>query len=372
MEISFDREHMAEALQRVASVAEKRSTMPILNNVHLQHHEQGLQLDTTDLELAWTVMTRGTHLGDSAASMNCAVNAKKFLEIVKSAPAGENIKLSLEQDRLLVEFARSHFALQQFSGADFPEWKPEAVEHSLEMPQHDLKQLIESTQFAMAIQDVRFYLQGLLVIHEGSVFKTVATDGHRLAYNALDVEGKSAEAPRQCIIPRKTILELRRNLTDDAEPVVLDFCKGQVIFRFGNAQLKSKLIEGQFPDYQRVIPASWNSTLIIDREVLKRSLSRVAIVTSDKFRGVTLELDENGGKLSAYNPEHEVAEDVLQQCDYQGEALSISFNLPYLLDILGAIDSEQVWFGFQGTMAPVLIRSGDASQAQYVVMPTRI
>jgi DNA polymerase-3 subunit beta len=367
MDLSFGRDSMTESLQRIVGAAEKRLTMPILGNARIRPSEHGgLQLDTTDLELAW----RATSEGDISDGVDTSVSVRKLLDIVKAAPADATVQARLEGERLTVGFGKSRFSLATLPGHDFPEWEAAEIEHWLEIPQRLLRRLIEATMFSMAQQDVRYYLQGLLLVAQGSMLRAVATDGHRLAMNEAVLE-TTIGADQECIVPRKTVQELRRNLLDDETPVRVGFAPGQVAFDFGNARLTSKVIDGRFPDYERVIPTDLPGLLTVEREDFRQALARVAIVASDKYRGVRLLAGRSGCRVVTHNAEREEAEESLT-AEYEGDEVEIGFNLNYLVDVLNAIGAERIRMGLRDGNSSALIQADPADQARYVVMPMRL
>ncbi|AHE96922.1 DNA polymerase III subunit beta [Thioalkalivibrio paradoxus] len=366
MDLSFARDSMAETLQRIVGAAEKRLTMPILGNVRIRAGSEGIQLDTTDLELAW----RARSTGEISPEIDTTVAVKKLLDVVRAAPPDSTLRARVEGERLTVGFGASRFSLATLPGADFPEWELELIEHWIEMPQRLLRRLIETTMFSMAQQDVRYYLQGLLLVAQGAMLRAVATDGHRLAVSETELETPLG-ADQECIVPRKTVQELRRNLLDDETPVAVGFGPGQVAFDFGTARLTSKVIDGRFPDYERVIPVDLPGTLIVEREALRQALGRVAIVTNEKYRGVRLIVHPDGCRVLTHNAEREEAEEELP-AQYQGEEIEIGFNLIYLQDVLNAVDTEQIRFDLRDGGSSALIRAEPIGQARYVVMPMRL
>ncbi|AGA35438.1 DNA polymerase III beta subunit [Thioalkalivibrio nitratireducens DSM 14787] len=366
MDLSFSRDTMTETLQRIVGAAEKRLTMPILGNVRIRAGGEGIQLDTTDLELAW----KATSAGEISPGVDVTVAVKKLLDIVRAAPPESTIQARVEGDHLSVGFGASRFSLATLPGADYPEWELESIEHWVEMPQRLLRRLIEATMFSMAQQDVRYYLQGLLLVAQGDTLRAVATDGHRLAVSEADLETPLG-VEQECIVPRKTVQELRRNLLDDETPVAVGFAPGQVAFDFGVARLTSKVIDGRFPDYERVIPVDLPGNLVVEREVFRQALARVAIVTSEKYRGVRLIAHPDGCRVVTHNAEREEAEEELP-AQYQGEEIEIGFNLIYLQDVLNAIDAEQIRIDMRDGGSSALIRSEPVDRARYVVMPMRL
>ncbi len=366
MELSFNRDSMTDALQRIVGAAEKRLTMPILGNVRIRAADGGIQLDTTDLELAWTATTAGA----ISEGLDCTVSVRKLLDVVRAAPADASVMARVNGERFTVGFGSSRFSLATLPGADFPELESAAVEEWLTVPQRLLRRLIEATMFSMAQQDVRYYLQGLLLVARGSMLRAVATDGHRLALSEADLESPAVSA-QECIVPRKTVQELRRNLLDDETPVRVGFAPGQISFEFGGARLTSKVIEGRFPDYERVIPQEQPARLTAEREDLRQALNRVAIVASDKFRGVRLMASPEGCRVVTHNTEREEAEENFP-AEYQGEAIEIGFNLTYLVEVLGAIGADQVRIELRDGNSSALVMAEPPDRARYVVMPMRL
>ena len=366
MEFSFNRDSMTEALQRIVGAAEKRLTMPILGNVRIRSTTEGIQLDTTDLELAWTATTPG----EISVGLDSTVSVRKLLDVVRAAPPDATVVARIEGERLTVGFGSSRFSLATLPGEDFPELESMAIEEWLTVPQRLLRRLIEATMFSMAQQDVRYYLQGLLLVAQGSMLRAVATDGHRLALNEADLETAALSA-QECIIPRKTVQELRRNLLDDETPVRVGFAPGQISFEFGGARLTSKVIDGRFPDYERVIPQEQPAHLIAEREDLRQALNRVAIVASDKYRGVRLMASAESCRVVTHNTEREEAEENFP-AEYQGEPIEIGFNLTYLVEVLGAIGADQVRIELRDGNSSALVLAEPPDRARYVVMPMRL
>jgi DNA polymerase III subunit beta len=366
MELTFSRDSMTEALQRIVGAAEKRLTMPILGNVRIRSATEEILLDTTDLELAWQARTPGT----ISAGIDCSVSVRKLLDVVRAAPPEATVQARLEGERLSVGFGSSRFNLATLPGADFPELESAPIEHWITVPQRLLRRLIEATMFSMAQQDVRYYLQGLLLVAQGTTLRTVATDGHRLALSEAELDAPLA-ADQECIIPRKTVQELRRNLLDDETPVQIGFGAGQVAFDFGMARLTSKVIDGRFPDYERVIPKDQPAVLIVEREDLRQALNRVAIVANDKYRGVRLMVAPEACRVVTHNAEREEAEEALAG-QYEGEDIEVGFNLTYLVDVLGAIAADQIRIELRDGNSSALILAEPPDRARYVVMPMRL
>lgn len=367
MNLFFMREDMVDSLQRIVGAAEKRLTKPILGHVRIREDNNGIRLDTTDLEIAWRAYAKGT----IDSGFDCTVAVRKMLDIVKAAPPEAEVRAKFEADRLVISFGSSRFALATLPAGDFPEWEEGNVVQWLVVPQRLLRRQIEATMFSMAQQDVRYYLQGLLLVANGRVFRTVATDGHRLAVSEAELE-EPVEEVQQCILPRKTVTELRRSLADDDVPIRVGFGAGQMTFEFGRDLLMTKLIEGRFPDYERVIPKGNAQRLVVDRDHLREVLTRAAIVASDKFKGVRLILREDQPcKVVTHNTEREEAEEVVDG-EYAGNSFEIGFNLTYLLDVIGAMGSDQVKLEMNDGDSSTLITAEPTDGCRYVVMPMRL
>jgi DNA polymerase-3 subunit beta len=367
MNLSFVREDMVDSLQRIVGAAEKKLTKPILGHVRIRESNGTIRLDTTDLEIAWKAFSDG----NIDEGFECTVNARKFFDVVKAAPAEAEVRGRLSGERLLVSFGASRFTLATLPGRDFPEWEETEMLQWLEIPQRLLRRQVEGTMFSMAQQDVRYYLQGLLLAAKGLEFRTVATDGHRLAVYEAHLEHPIAES-QQCILPRKTVTELRRSLGEVDDAVRIGFGSGQMTFAFGRDQLTTKLIEGRFPDYERVIPTDHTQCLVVEREHLREVLNRAAIVASDKLRGIRLIL-RNGEpcKIVTHNTEREEAEELLEG-EYEGVPFEIGFNLTYLMDVLAVMNSDRVKLQMKDEDSSTLITAEPEESGRYVVMPMRL
>ncbi|HRE18068.1 MAG TPA: DNA polymerase III subunit beta, partial [Rhodocyclaceae bacterium] len=303
--IKTQRDTLLQPLQSVSGIVERRHTLPILSNVLLEKKGDQLTLLATDIEIQITTSTAGAGgEGDGAVT----VGARKLQDILRSLPEGAEISLVLEDKRLQVRAGKSRFNLQTLPADDFPRMTvTEGETRQISLTQGAFKQLLAKTQYAMAAQDVRYYLNGLLLMADGKELRAVATDGHRLAYTSVEIGN---ELPRQeMILPRKTVLELNRLLGDNEEPLTITLAPNQVRFAFGSVVLVSKLIDGKFPDYERVIPATLKYHLTIDRQVLMQGMNRVAILTNEKFRGVRIVLADNALKIIASNAEQEEAQE---------------------------------------------------------------
>ena len=364
--IRANRDAILKPLQIVSGIVERRHTLPILANILIRKSGDEVSFLGTDIEIQIRTAAQLASGADDAAT---TVSARKLLDILRALPDAE-VTLNLAAKRLTVQSGKSRFALQTLGADEFPtvnvtdQWAA-----SLSMPQKQLKHLLHMVHFAMAQQDIRYYLNGLLWVVDGAEVRVVATDGHRLAYSACITDQERGR--HDAIIPRKTVGELQRLLDDSDEPVSIDIASNQVRFRFGSVELVSKLIEGKFPDYQRVIPTAHKREVQLDRAMLAGSLSRAAILTSDKFKGVRFTLEPGTLKVQVTNAEQEEAVEEID-VDYGGEPLDIGFNVAYLLDALNNLKTEQVVLRFgDATSSALLTVPGDES-FKYVVMPMRI
>jgi DNA polymerase-3 subunit beta len=366
--IKTSRETLLKPLQSVSGIIERRHTLPILSNVLLQRDVGRLGFVATDIEIEITAAATTDPDGEHKA---VTVGARKLLDILRALPEGADVTLALADKRLQVRSGKSRFNLQTLPPEDFPRLAPaEGQAVRFELPQQLLKELFSSVQYAMAQQDIRYYLNGLLMVIEAGELRVVATDGHRLAYAAREVAPKDL-GRQEVILPRKTILELSKLLGDTDEPVAIELSANQARFTFDGVILVSKLVDGKFPDYTRVIPANHPKLLKIDRGVLQHALQRAAILSSDKFRGVRWVLTAGSLKVSCSNTEQEEATEELD-IDYQGDALDIGFNVGYLLDVLNHLDIEQVEIALGDPNSSALITVPGKTDFKYVVMPMRI
>ena len=366
--IKTNRETLLKPLQAVAGIIERRHTLPILSNV-LIHREGGrLAFVATDIEIEISADATAEAQGEGKA---VTVGARKLLDILRALPEGAEVTLAQADRRLQVKSAKSRFQLQTLPPEDFPRLAPaEGAALSLSLPQKALKGLLALVQYAMAQQDIRYYLNGVLMVVDGSELRLVATDGHRLAVATRDVAATNA-GRQEVILPRKTIIELFKLLGETEDPVTIDCSASQARFRFDGVLLASKLVDGKFPDYQRVIPTAQSKLVRIGRQVLGQALQRAAILTSDKFRGVRWVLGDGSLRISCTNTEQEEAQEELD-IDYKGEALDIGFNVQYLLDVLNNLQAEEVELALGDANSSALVTVPKRSDFKYVVMPMRI
>ena len=366
--IKASRDALLKPLTTVAGIVERRHTLPILANVLIRKSGTKVAFVATDMEVQITTNSEfGVDEGDAALT----VNAKKLLDILRALPDANDIVLSQTASKLLVQSGRSRFALQTVSAADYPMVKePEAINVHIEISQKALKHLFALTHYAMAQQDIRYYLNGTLLVFEPNTLRAVSTDAHRLAHACCSIEGVEERA--EVILPRKTVLELQRLLDDVDDSVSIDVSAGQIRFCFGAVELISKLVEGKFPDYKRVIPTNYVDYFDVSREALLASLQRAAILSTDKLRSVRFQMANNVLTASSSNAEQEEALEEIE-IDYGFDPLDVGFNVSYLLDFLSSLKSETVrWFVMPDANASALLTLPDDDSFQYVVMPMRI
>jgi len=366
MKLSISRDSLLKPLQAVIGVVERRQTMPILANVLLVAKNGGLTVTATDLEVELIADAEAEKVDVPG---EITVPGRKLLDITRALADKSKVELKLEGDRLVLKSGRSRFTLSTLPAAEFPLVDKIDATSRLRLPQKDVARLLDNTQFSMAQQDVRYYLNGLLLETNKKRVRAVATDGHRLAMSDLPIENQEVTAG-QVIIPRKGVMELHRLLGDGAE-IELAIGSNHVRANLDGIRFTSKLIDGRFPDYERVIPSGNTSTLTADRDTLKAALQRAAILSNEKYRGVRLELAKDNLRIQANNPDQEEARDEIE-VEYRGESMEIGFNVTYLLDALAAVDSESVEIDFVDANSSCLIRSPKGGASKYVVMPMRL
>jgi DNA polymerase-3 subunit beta len=367
MKFSSTREQLLGPVQAVIGVVERKQTMPVLANLLLSAKGGRLSVTGTDLEVE--LVASGEV--NVAQPGEITVPGRKLLDIAKALPEGSTITAVIDGERLKISAGRSRFTLSTLAASEFPVVDSVNATQTLTLPQVELARLIGKTHFSMAQQDVRYYLNGTLLETDGKVLRTVATDGHRLAIaEATLATGGTSVNPQQVIVPRKGILELTRILGGSGE-VEIAIGSNHIRLQIGDVRFTSKLIDGKFPEYGRVIPASPGMIIVVDREALRAALQRTAILSNEKYRGVRMGLAKNSLKLQAHNPEQEEAQDEVE-VDYKGEEIEIGFNVNYLLDALSAIDTETVEIGLTDANSSCLIRSPGTTSSRYVVMPMRL
>jgi len=360
------RDALLRPLQAVSGIVERRHTLPILANVLLEQKGDGLHVTATDLEMQITAVA------DLAGKEGAAttVAARKLQDILRALPDDATLNVEAAGNKMTVRAGRSRFNLQTMAAQDYPRNSLGTEQlQTLSLPQKDLRALFRLAEFAMAQQDIRYYLNGMLLVVDQGSLQAVATDGHRLSCASLPVAGSYAR--QEVILPRKTVLELGKLLGDVDEPVTLDILANQVRFRFGNVELVSKVVDGKFPDYNRVIPTGYTKAIELGRLELLSSLQRAAILSNEKFRGVRVVLSDGELRIICTNAEQEEAEEVLE-VPYKGESLDIGFNITYLLDVLQNLGSERVSLGFGDANSSALVTMPERDDYKYVVMPMRI
>jgi DNA polymerase-3 subunit beta len=367
MRFVITREALIKPLQLVAGVVERRQTLPVLSNILIVAEGDQLSLTGTDLEVE---LVGRVQLQEPAQPGSVTVPARKLMDICKSLSDDARIEMELSGQKMIIKSGRSKFSLTTLAASEFPnvEDSPQAFELSL--PQSELRQLIEKTGFSMAQQDVRYYLNGMLLEVSEDSLRSVATDGHRLATSASAAEVPAGGA-HQIIVPRKGILELARLLQGGDSPVTLVIGASHIRANVGDYTFTSKLVDGKFPDYQRVIPKNGDKVVLGDRQELRQVFQRIAILSNEKYRGVRLTLSDGYLKVTANNPEQEEAEETVA-VEYEGPSIDIGFNVNYLLDVLSILGSDVVRFTLADANSSALIQGFDDPNSTYVIMPMRM
>ena len=360
------RDALLRPLQAVSGIVERRHTLPILANVLLEQKDGRLNVTATDLEMQITAVSDLAGKDGQATT----VGARKLQDLLRALPDDASLNLDAAGSKMTVRAGRSRFNLQTLPASDYPRISLGAEQlQTIALPQKDLRALLRLAEFAMAQQDIRYYLNGMLLVLDQGSLQAVATDGHRLSWASLAVAGSFSR--QEVILPRKTVLELAKLLEDVEDPVTIDILANQARFRFGNVELVSKVVDGKFPDYNRVIPTGHTKQIELARTELLAALQRAAILSNEKFRGVRLVLGDNTLRIICTNSEQEEAEEELE-VPYQGDALDIGFNITYLLDALANLSSEKVRFAFGDANSSALVTMPDREDYKYVVMPMRI
>jgi DNA polymerase III subunit beta len=373
MKFTVSREALLRPLQLVAGVVEKRSTMPVLSNVLIQVMGNQLVLTGTDTEVE---MIGRVTLVEPADDGEVTVPAKKLLDLCKSLPDDAFITFTLVDERVLMKSGRSRYNLTSLSADGFPNVEEEQDDNgvlSFVIRQGDLKQVIDSTSFSMAQQDVRYYLNGMLFELEQNILRTVSTDGHRLAMGTVNaqINGIAEGEKKQIIVPRKGVMELVRLLNTPEDEIMVSLTSNHIRVVTSDFTFTSKLVDGKFPDYQRVIPQNGDKEMVADRQQLKATLSRAAILTNEKFRGIRATFKDGNLQILANNPDQEEAEENMS-VDYNYAELEIGFNVNYLLDVLNNLNCEQISIVMNDSNSSSLVKDFDSDQAVYVVMPMRL
>lgn len=363
---SVPRDALLKPLSAVSGIVERRQTLPVLSNVLLEHKAGVLAFTATDLEIQISAKTPL----EGEAPQGVTVAARKFQELLRALPEDAVLRLEATDTKLNIKAGRSKYHLQTLPAANFPRIETSSDQRqSLSFPQKTLRRLLHLVEFAMAQQDVRYYLNGLLLVIEGATLIAVATDGHRLSYAATSLEGSYER--QEVIIPRKTVQELSKLLDESDALVSLDLLANQVRFRFSDIEVVSKVIDGKFPDYNRVIPVGYTRHVVLNRVLLLQTLQRAAILANEKFRGVRLVLAAGSLRIICTNAEQEEAEEELE-IDYQGADLDVGFNITYLQDVLTHLDTSEITLSFGDSGSSALITIPERADYKYVVMPMRI
>ena len=368
MKFTIARDRLLKALQLATGVVERRQTLPVLANLLVKANETGVALIGTDLEVEMVAHT------DVAVEQpgEVTIPARKLADIWRALPDGSDVSVSVEADRATVRSGRSRFALATLPAADFPKIEGGAADVVVSVAQADLRALLYEVGFAMAQQDVRYFLNGMLFEVAEDYLRTVATDGHRLA---MCTKQCTLESPiterRQAIVPRKAVLELSRLLDEEDDTIRIQLGSNHLRVTKGAYTLTTKLVDGQFPDYDKVVPKDASRTLLGDRDTLRQGFQRASILSNEKYRGVRLTITAEQLTIQANNPEQEEAEETVP-VEFNGSDLEIGFNVSYLLDVLGVMDSEQVKLSLSDANSSALLEAGNSDDALYVVMPMRL
>ncbi|MEP7705783.1 DNA polymerase III subunit beta [Paraglaciecola sp. 25GB23A] len=368
MKFSISRENFLQPLQLVSGAVERRHTLPILSNILVKVSDSSLWLTGTDLEVE---LISNVTLTGAFTEGEITVPAKKLVDICKGLSDNSTIEFEVEGNKALIRSGRSKYSLSTLSAADYPNLEDWQGELEFEISQSSLKRLIDSTHFCMAQQDVRYYLNGMSLETEGTTIRTVATDGHRLALCRLEYTSSPLQN-RQVIIPRKGVLEISRLIEDSDKRVKVQVGSNHIRIFSTDFIFTSKLVDGRFPDYRRVLPKDGDKKIESSKDVLKHAFSRASILSNEKFKGVRLNLSSGELKITANNPEQEEAEEIVD-VDYQGDHLEIGFNVAYLIDVMnGLTNCEQVKITLADSNSSALIEDASDDSALYVIMPMRL
>ena len=366
MNIKIKRDVLLKPLNSVVGIVEKKQALPILSNLLLVGKNNQLTFTATDLEMQ-TTLSIETKIEDD---FEITISARKLFDITRALPDGSELEFQIKDSRVNVKAGKSKFNLQTLPSKDYPLLKKNNEEVvSFELQQKNLKEVLKQVDFSMAQQDIRYYLNGLLFELQGQKLNIVGTDGHRLSFTSTKLN-KSFEK-KEVIIPRKTIMELIKLLSDDENEVLIEILNQQVIFQFNDIHLITKVIDGKFPDYNRVIPSGYENDFLIDRQVLLNAMQRASILSNEKYRGIRLVLSENNMQLVTTNSEQEEAQEDIE-INYKKVAIDIGFNVTYLIDVLNNIHFDQLNFAFKDSNSSCLVTIPNNEDYKYVVMPMRI
>ena len=366
MKFTISREVLIQPLSQVVGVVERRQTLPVLANFMLSARDGQLKVTGTDME----VELISTIPADVSQDGDITVPARKLVDIVRALPEGSGVTFSVSGEKATLSSGRSRFVLSTLPASEFPATDQVEALENVAAHEASLKKMIDKTSFAMANQDVRYYLNGLLLDFRGGQLRAVATDGHRLAVCDLDKAVEVSE-DRQLIVPRKGVLELARMLSGDDGEVTLAIGRNHIRLVKDGMMFTSKLIDGRFPDYQAVIPIGADKQMLVEKDTFIHALQRVAILSNEKYKGVRLEATGFNIKIIAHNPQHEEAVEEIE-AELNFERLAVGFNVTYLLDALMAIDTEQVSLELKDANSSCLVSAPDADDNRHVVMPLKL
>ena len=367
MKFTADRESLLRPLQLVTGVVERRQTLPVLSNLLVRAADGVVSITGTDLEVQLVASVEGIDVEQEGSA---TIPARKLADIWRSLVEGAQVSVAVEGTRTIVRSGRSRFALATLPVDEFPDVASQEAEVNVSLPLAGLQRLLDKTSFAMAQQDVRYFLNGMLLEITSAHVRAVATDGHRMAM--CTVEQNAAGVDRvQAIVPRKGVIELGRLLSDSSADVELSLGRNHLTVKQEGYTLTTKLVDGKFPDYETVIPKETGRTLVGDRETLRHAFQRAAILSNEKYRCVRLSLEGDQMKIEANNPEQEEAEEIVA-IEYDGDSLEIGFNVAYLQDVLGVIDTESVRLSVADANSSALIEAPGVDDSLYVVMPMRL
>lgn len=367
MQFAISREALLKPLQLVTGVVERRQTLPILSNVLLVLKEDVLSLTGTDLEVE---LIGRVNVENGSKPGEITVPARKLVDICKSLADGSRLEFQLKDNKLILKSGRSRFTLTTLTANDFPLTEGETDSFSLDIDQGKLKELLDSTSFAMAQQDVRYYLNGMLFEVESNYLRVVATDGHRLAMHSYEMKNK-IDSLQQLILPRKGVMELNRLIADGQGEITLTFGNSHIQAKMPDYTFTSKLVDGKFPDYNRVLPKHGDKVVVGNCQELRQAFARASILSNEKYRGVRVILAQGELKILANNPEQEEAEEVVG-VSYDGGQLEMGFNVSYLIDVLSTLKSENAKMTLSDSNNSALLEAEEGSDAVYVVMPMRL
>ena len=367
MNIKIDREALLKPLSSVSGIVERRHTLPILTNLLLEAKQNMLTLTATDLEMQISLSL----VAEPSTEIATTVSARKMLDICRSLPDQSQITLEITDNRMQVKAGKSRFNLQTLPAADYPLMAKGGGDTSLtlNLAQNQLKRLLRQVEYAMAQQDIRYYLNGLLFEVNGNRLNVVGTDGHRLSFTSTELT--ESYEKQELILPRKTILELIKLLDDSDDEVAIEVSANQANFAFSGIRLISKVIDGKFPDYTRVIPTGYQNTFEVNRQSLLLAMQRASILSNEKYRGIRMVLGNGSLRLISSNSEQEEAEEEMEIA-YSGDPLDIGFNVTYMIDVLTNVANDSITFAFNDANSSCLVTVPGDDNYKYVVMPMRI